>query len=103
MSDQAQAAAQQRKKSMLMAAADIQRAHLALATHDIKASVFPGSGTGTGTVAKAALQRPSLFAKGLIAVGVPLLGRYRLGRWLQAASIGLTAVKAISHWSANRR
>jgi len=99
MSDQAQAAAQQRKKSMLMAAADIQRAQLALATHDIKASVFPGP----GTVAKAALQRPSLFAKGLIAVGVPLLGRYRLGRWLQAASIGLTAVKAISHWSANRR
>jgi len=99
MSDQAQAAAYQRKKSMLMATADIQRAHLALASHDVKASVMPGAGTG----AKAALQRPSLLAKGLISIGVPWLGRYRLGRILQAASIGLTAVKAISHWSANRR
>ena len=99
MSDQVDAVARQRKKSMLVAAADIQRAHLALAAHDIKASVFPD----TGSVPKAGLHGPSLLAKGLITIGVPLLGRYRLGRWLRTASIGLTAVKTISQWNARRR
>jgi hypothetical protein len=36
-------------------------------------------------------------------VGVPLLGRHRLGRMLRGASIGLTAWRVLRNWRSGLR
>lgn len=84
------------RKAVLLANANVQRANLAVALHDLRMDLMPPRPAGgSGATGKS----PGMVAAGLVAVGVPLLGPRRLSRWLRMASVGLSAARFVRNWT----
>ena len=89
-------AARAERKALLAARAEFDRQRVMLAVLEIKAIVTPSSLSDRVESA-----RP--IAATVISVLGPLLGRYRLARWLRFASFALVAVRLARSWSDGRR
>lgn len=87
------------RKAVLLANANVQRANLAVALHDLRMDLIPPRPPGAASAGKS----PGMVAAGLVAVGIPLLGPRRLSRWLRMASMGLTAARFVRNWTRSGR
>jgi hypothetical protein len=79
------------RKALLATRAELDRARLTLAVHDVKAIVAPPR-----DASRAAAARPA--AAMLVTFATPLLGRTRLGHWLRIASYALAAWRIARRW-----
>jgi len=79
------------RKALLAAHAELDRARVALAVHDIRTIVSLPT-----EAARLARVRP--VAGVLVGIVAPLLGRARFGRWLRAASLALVAYRIARSW-----
>lgn len=79
------------RKALLAVRAELDRQRVALAVHEIKAIVASSS---VGDRADSA--RP--IAATVISLIGPLVGRYRLARWLRVASFALVAIRLARNW-----
>ena len=84
------------RKALLMVRAELDRQRVALAMHEIKAIVTPSS---VGDRVDSA--RP--IAATVISLMGPLVGRYRLARWLRVASFALVAIRLARNWRDGKR
>jgi hypothetical protein len=76
------------RKALLAARAELDRAQVLLAVHDIRTIVSPAA-----SVSQIAHARP--VAALLVGVVAPLMGRSRFGRWLRIASLAVTAYRIV--------
>lgn len=81
------------RKALLSARAELDRARVTLAIHEVKAIVFPPPGA-----AHAGVVRP--VAAMLVGLIAPALGRSRFRRWLRLASLGVAAWRVARNWRA---
>jgi hypothetical protein len=99
--DRAAQAAQ--RKALLVSRSELERLQIALLVHELRERIAPqrperperdrsGKGRRVGTVAAA-----------LVGVGLPLLGRQRLSRWLSMGSLAMTAWRVARQWRSGRR
>ncbi|RPH44254.1 MAG: hypothetical protein EHM87_11225 [Burkholderiales bacterium] len=84
------------RKALLVSRSELERLQIALLVHELRERVTPerlepGRGRRAGTVAAA-----------LVGVGLPLLGRKRLSRWLSSASLAMTAWRVARQWRGGR-
>jgi hypothetical protein len=79
------------RKAQLITQAQLDRARLLLAIHQVRQIVAP-----TPDPATAARLRPT--AARIFRIALPLLGMRRFGRWLRAASFALTAYRIVRNW-----
>jgi hypothetical protein len=82
------------RKSLLLARSELERLQIALAVHELRERVLPErrpAGTDGAS-------RPARIAAAVVAIGVPLLGRHRLGRMLRGVSIAMTAARVVRNW-----
>jgi hypothetical protein len=84
------------RKALLTVRAELDRQRVALAVHELKAIVAPSS---VGDRVDSA--RP--IAATVISLMAPLVGRYRLARWLRVASFALVAIRLARNWRDRRR
>lgn len=88
----------EQKKALLLARAEYDRLHLELTVHALRDQIALPSSAGSGPSRSA-----SLLATALVAVGVPLVGRTRLLRWMKLGSIGLTLYRIMRQWRSSPR
>jgi len=81
-----------RRKALLVSRAELDRLQIALTAHQLRDALLPPRSERTGT------GRVGPIAAALVGVGLPLLGRRRLGRWLRIGSIALTALRVVRNW-----
>lgn len=81
-----------RRKALLVSRAELDRLQIALAIHQLRDTVAPPRGD------RARTGRAGAIAATLVGVGLPLLGRHRLGRWLRIGSLALTALRVVRNW-----
>jgi hypothetical protein len=81
-----------RRKQLLSSRAELERAQLALALHDIRAIVAPPRRPAEPK----RRGRATAIATAVIGIGLPLLGGQRLARMIKAGSM-LVAVWRIAH------
>ncbi len=79
------------RKALLATRAEFDRQRVALAVLEIKAIVAPSS-----IADRVDSARP--IAATVIGLMAPLVGRYRLARWLRFASFALVAVRIARNW-----
>jgi hypothetical protein len=79
------------RKAQLAAHAELDRAYLALAIHDVRTIVAP-----TASSARLASARPT--ASMLVGFVAPILGGHRFSRWLRIASMALAAYRIARNW-----
>jgi hypothetical protein len=79
------------RKALLSARAELDRARVTLAMHEVKAIVFPAPGA-----AHAGVVRPA--AAMLVGLIAPALGMSRFRRWLRIASWGVAAWRVARNW-----
>jgi hypothetical protein len=79
------------RRALLVARAELERAQLALAVHDLKHAISPPS-------SRVASERGRGIASTLVRFAVPLLGITRAGRWVRIASIGLAVFRIARGW-----
>ena len=79
------------RKALLSARAELDRARVTLAMHEVKAIVFPAPGA-----AHAGVVRPT--AAMLVGLIAPALGMSRFRRWLRIASWGVAAWRVARNW-----
>jgi hypothetical protein len=79
------------RKAQLVTQAQLDRARLLLAIHQVRAIVAPAPDPAT-----AARLRPT--AARIVRIALPLLGMRRLGRWLRAATLAITAYRIVRGW-----
>ena len=92
----ARQAARAEGKALLAMRAELDRQKVMLAVHEIKAIVAPSS-----VADRAASARP--IAAAVVSLMGPLVGRYRLARWLRFASFALVAFRLARNWRAGAR
>jgi hypothetical protein len=85
------AVARAERKAYLVARAELDRAKIALAVHEVRAIVAPPA-----SPERIARLRPA--AKVLVALAAPLFGFRRLSRWLRVVSLGLLAARVARGW-----
>lgn len=93
--NRAEAAALADRKTLLAARAELDRARVTLALHEVRAIVAPPRDT-------ARMGPPRPAASLLVGLGAPMLGPGRLGRWLRVASWALAAFRIARNWRAVR-
>jgi hypothetical protein len=81
-----------RRKALLVSRAELDRLQIALTVHRLRDSLLPPPGARSGT------GRAGPIAAALVGVGLPLLGRRRLGHWLRIGSLALTALRVVRNW-----
>jgi hypothetical protein len=81
-----------RRKALLVSRAELDRLQIALAVHQLRDTIAPPRSERTGS------GRVGPIAAALVSVGLPLLGRKRLGHWLRIGSLALTAFRAVRNW-----
>ena len=74
------------RRALLVARAELERAQLALAVHDLKHRDL------AAVVAQSPASAAAAIASTLVRFAVPLLGITRAGRWVRIASIGLAVL-----------
>ena len=79
------------RKALLATRAELDRARLTFAVHEIKAVVSPRSDTD-----RVGSARP--LAAMLVGILGPLAGAPRLARWLRFASLALVALRIARNW-----
>ena len=79
------------RKALLSARAELDRARVTLAMHEVKAIVFPAP-----AAAHAGVVRPT--AAMLVGLIAPALGMSRFRRWLRIASWGVAAWRVARNW-----
>jgi hypothetical protein len=79
------------RKSLLSSRAELERIQLALALHDVKTIVVPRRPPEARRTGRA-----TAIATALIAVGVPMLGRHRLARFLKSGSLLVAAWRIVN-------
>ncbi|MFM1988942.1 MAG: hypothetical protein RJA99_1899 [Pseudomonadota bacterium] len=81
------------RKALLVSRSELERMQMSLLAHEIRDRValptLPRS-RGSG--------RTGRLAAAVVAVGLPMLGRQRLARWLRFGSLGLTAWRIARQW-----
>jgi hypothetical protein len=88
------------RKALLVSRSELERLQFALIVHELRERITPprldrdGSGKG---------RRAGTVAAALVGVGLPLLGRKRLSRWLSTASLAMTAWRVSRQWRSGRR
>lgn len=80
------------RKALLVSRAELDRLQIALAVHELRDSLAPPRSERTGT------GRVGPIAAALVGIGLPLLGRKRLGHWLRVGSLALTALRFLRNW-----
>jgi len=83
------------RKALLVARAELDRARISLAVHDVRAILVPPP-------APDRVEGYRSKAKWVLGVGLPLFGMTRLARWLRVASLALIAYRAAANWRALR-
>jgi MFS superfamily sulfate permease-like transporter len=83
------------RMALLATRAELDRARVTLALHEVKAIVAPPRDP-----ARAAAVRPAIAM--LMGLAVPAVGISRLGRWLRIASIALAAWRVARNWRSAR-
>lgn len=83
-----------RRKALLAAHAQLERAQLALALHDIRTIVTPDRSVAGSRTRSRALA----FASALAGLGVTLLGGHRLGTLIKTGSIVAAAWRILQGW-----
>lgn len=86
------------RKALLVARSELERLQIALVVHELRERVLPVGRRDRG----ATIGRPARIAAAVVGLGVPLLGRRRLGRLLRSASIAMTAWRVARNWRAGR-
>ena len=100
MSADDRAAKLAQRKALLVSRSELERLQFALIVHELRERITPprldrdGSGNG---------RRAGTVAAALVGVGLPLLGRKRLSRWLSTASLAMTAWRVSRQWRSGRR
>jgi hypothetical protein len=79
------------RKALLAARADLDRARVTLAAHEVKAIIAPPP-----DAARASVVRPAVAM--LIGLVVPAIGMARARRWLRIASWGIAAWRIARNW-----
>ena len=79
------------RKALLAARAELDRARVTLAAHEVKAIVVPPP-----DAARASAMRPALAM--LIGLVAPAIGMSRARRWLRIASWGIAAWRVARNW-----
>jgi hypothetical protein len=88
------------RKALLVSRSELERLQISLIVHELRERITPtraardssGQGRRAGTVAAA-----------LVGVGLPLLGRKRLSRWLRMGSLAMTAWRVARQWRSEPR
>lgn len=88
----------EQKKALLLARAEYDRLHLELTARALRERIALPSASGSGPSRSA-----SLLATAMVALGVPLVGRTRLLRWMKLGSIGLTLYRIVRQWRPSPR
>ncbi len=83
------------RRALLATRAELDRARMTLAIHEVKAIVAPRPDPS-----RVASLRPT--AAMLVRLAAPVVGASRLGRWLTVASWTLTAVRVARSWRRSR-
>ena len=83
------------RKALLVTRAQLDRARMTLAVHEIKAVAFPAPGA-----ARSAALRPT--AAMIVSFAAPLLGMTRFARWVRFGSLALTAFRIARGWRSRR-
>lgn len=81
------------RKALLVSRSELERLQIALTAHELRERVLPDRPSGEDGAS-----RPARIAAAIVAVGVPLLGRRRLGRVLHALSLAMTAARVVRNW-----
>jgi hypothetical protein len=84
------------RKALLATRAELDRQRVTLAVHELKSIVSPSS-----VADRAESARP--LAGTVIALIGPLIGPYRLKRWLRYASLTLVGLRLVRNWRARPR
>jgi hypothetical protein len=100
MSTEDRLAPSAQRKALLVSRSELERLQIALLVHQLHERITPpraehdrsGKGRRAGTVAVA-----------LVGVGLPLLGRKRLSRWLSMGSLAMTVWRVVRQWRSVRR
>jgi hypothetical protein len=79
------------RKALLAARAELDRARVTLAAHEVKAIVSPPA-----DAARASVMRPAVAM--LIGLVAPAIGISRARRWLRIAAWGLAAWRVARNW-----
>ncbi len=88
------------RKALLVSRSELERLQVALIVHELRERITPprldrgvsGKGRRAGKVAAA-----------MVGVGLPLLGRKRLSRWLRMGSLVMTAWRVARQWGSEPR
>jgi hypothetical protein len=83
------------RKALLAVRAELDRARVTLAFHEVKAIVAPPP-----NAARAATMRPAVAM--LVRLVAPVIGMARFGRWLRIGSWALAAWRIASNWRSTR-
>lgn len=83
------------RRTLLAARAELDRARVTLAFHDVRAIVLPPP-----DAARAGAARPA--AAMLVGLIAPAIGMKRFGRWLRVASWALAAWRIARNWRPTR-
>lgn len=84
------------RKALLATRAELDRQRVTLAVHELKSIVSPSS-----VADRAESVRP--LAGTVIALMGPIVGPYRLKRWLRYASLTLVGLRLVRSWRAKPR
>jgi len=81
-----------RRKALLVSRVELDRLQIALQVQQLRDTVLPPRSE------RARTGRAGPIAAALVGIGLPLLGRRRLGRWLRVGSLALTALRVVRNW-----
>lgn len=84
------------RKAMLRSRAEFERVRLSAGLYDLRTLLAPAPVTGSGG-------RSRTIASVLLAIGLPLLGRFRLARLLRTGSLALAAWRVVRGWRSGQR
>ena len=83
------------RKALLATRAQVDRARLTLAAHQIGSVLHPAPDP-----VRRAATRPT--AAMIVALAAPFIGMHRFARWVRFGSLALTAYRVASNWRGNR-
>jgi hypothetical protein len=85
------------RKALLASRSELERMQMAVTLHALRERIAPPRGD------PARIGRPATIAAAIVGVGVPLLGRHRLGRMLRSVSLAMTAWRVLRNWRTGTR